>query len=115
MGYTTMHLTAVPNAPDVTIDFIMLRLWDSREVALNWENSQTVRSSESLDFDGIRLFFDDDPDDVEIKELKDATVIGFGLYSEKTDHPRIEAKTLEFYGDNEELNIFVGDVVFYKT
>lgn len=80
-----LYVKAITNVPDLTIDYIEVKLKSGKTVSLNWDRSY-VSQFESDNSIGISaeycgLSFDEDPVG-DLSELEDLSVTSVGLYAE---------------------------------
>lgn len=93
-----LYLTARTTLPDLTIDFIEVRLVTGEIVSLTWDQSDYGQDDGIFTARYKGVYFDEDHANGKIKELQGMEIAQIGIYTEieDADKAEIEIIAMEF-------------------
>lgn len=80
-----LHLSAKTDVPDMTIDYIEIKLQNGTSVSLSWDESEISRNKTGFDAKYKGICFGEEYANGRIAELEGCRVLDVGLYSETED------------------------------
>lgn len=109
-----LYLHAETTVPDVTVDFIGVKLKSGETVSLNWDESTILRKSPDYYARYKGVYFDEEYANGRINELKEMEVVDLQLFSEKADKADFKITCLEFIDDDGSLLFDSGNIYEVK-
>lgn len=98
-----LYLTAKTTIPDLTIDYIEVRLKSGKSVSLNWDQSEISRSPSGFDARYKGVYFGEERANGKLDELQDMVITDVGLYSESEEFLSVFISHMEFVDDARSL------------
>ena len=97
-----LYLTALTTLPDLTIDFIEIRLDTGEIVPLTWDQSDYGQDDGIFNARYKGVYFDKDYANGRVRELQGMEIAQIGIYteSENADKAEIEITAMEFWDDD---------------
>lgn len=98
-----LYLYATTNAPDLSIDFIEVRLKSGKTVTLDWDESEIQRKGSELSAWYRGVCIDKESANGRLSDLEGMKIVYAELYSEADKKPEIEIQHMDFDDDGRSL------------
>lgn len=107
-----LYLYATTNVPDLSIDFIEIKLKSGEIAVLDWSDSETKCEGSEVNAWYRGVCIDNADAQGRLKELEDMEIVHVELYSESGRIPEIKILNMNFSDDNGDSLEFESDILY---
>jgi hypothetical protein len=109
-----LYLYATTNVPDLSIDFIEVRLKSGKTATLDWDESEMQREGSKFSAWYRGVCIDKESANGRLNDLEGMEIIYAELYSEVDKKPEIEIRHMDFDDEGQSLEFSSGTLYSSK-